>query len=163
MRIILFLSLILLSTNCFSQNLTSEDYFKSGLAKDKRKDFKGSIEEYTKAIEMNPLYAEAYYYRGLAKSDMSDFQGAVEDFSKAIEIKPDYSDAYTNRGAAKSELEDYNVSIPDYNKAIELNPKDNIVPARKHLFFQKFRKLCFNLTFDLLIFYLYVGFSLITG
>jgi len=40
---------------------TAEDYFDSGNAKHQLQDYKGAIQDYTKAIELNPnKYAEIY-------------------------------------------------------------------------------------------------------
>ena len=48
-----------------------------------------SIEDYNKAIELNPKLENAYYGRGYAKHDLGNYQGAIEDYNKVIELKPD--------------------------------------------------------------------------
>ena len=105
---------------------TAEDYFNSGYAKaELKKDYRGEIQDYTKAIELNPKDAEAYYNRGTAKAELKDYKGARQDYTKAIKLNPKDFEAYTNRGVAKFELKkDYRGAIQDYTKAIELNPKD---------------------------------------
>ena len=66
------------------------NYFSSGLAKADLGDKKEAIEDYTKAIEIDPKNASAYHNRGLAKVDLGDEKGALEDYVKAIELNPRY-------------------------------------------------------------------------
>jgi len=106
----------------YAQN-SAEEYFYSGVEKANSGDYEGAIEDYNKAIEINPKDAEAYNNRGVAKWDLGDDRGAIEDYNKAIEIKPRYADAYSDRGVVKDKLGDYKGAIEDYNKAIEINPK----------------------------------------
>jgi len=56
---------LLASTVAYAQ--TAEDHFYSGNTKYELKDYKGAIQDYTKAIELNPNHANAYYNRGVAK------------------------------------------------------------------------------------------------
>ncbi|GHT18032.1 hypothetical protein FACS189429_3540 [Bacteroidia bacterium] len=102
--------------------MTAEEYFYKANDFYEKGDFKSAIENYSKAIEINPNDAEAYYNRGLAKYALGDSQAAIDDYSKAIEINPNYADAYCNRGSAKDDLGDYQAAIDDYTKAIEINP-----------------------------------------
>ena len=66
-----------------------------------------AIEDYSKAIEINPQYSVAYNNRGLysliyhlgkAFNLLGRNHLAHEDYSKAIEINPQCDDAYNNRG-----------------------------------------------------------------
>ena len=44
------------------------------------------IQDYNKAIELNPDFADAYYNRGIAKYDLGDKNGSCLDWSKAGEL-----------------------------------------------------------------------------
>ncbi len=72
-----------------SQDNTKEQaskYLDSGCDKDDKKDSKGAIEDYTKAIELNPKYTEAYANRGCAKEELGDIKGALADWWKAVSL-----------------------------------------------------------------------------
>ncbi len=103
---------------------TSEEYFKSAIAKERIKDYKGALADYNKAIEINPDLVKAYNNRGNIKSDLKDYDGAISDFNKALEINPKDVFAYSNRGLAKAKIKDYNGAIFDFNIAISIDPND---------------------------------------
>ena len=65
---------------------TASEYLDRGCDKDDKRDSKGAIEDYTKAIELNPNYAEAYANRGCAKEELGDKEGAVADWQKAADL-----------------------------------------------------------------------------
>ena len=57
-----------------------------------------AIEDFDKAIELNPKLTEAYYNRGNAYYGKKDYDKAIADYNKAIELNPNYAEAYYNRG-----------------------------------------------------------------
>ena len=65
---------------------TASEYLDRGCDKDDQKDSKGAIEDYTKALELNPNYAEAYANRGCAKEELGDKEGAIADWQKAADL-----------------------------------------------------------------------------
>ena len=81
-----------------------------------------AIDDYIKAMQLNPDYVDAYYNRGNIYGEQGDFDSAIADYTKAIHLDPDYADAYKNRGLAYSGKSDYNRAIEDYTRAIELKP-----------------------------------------
>ena len=91
-----------------------------GVVKGYINDYRSSIQDYNKAIELNPKYTYAYNNRGLAKVNLKDYRGAIQDYNKAIEINPNYADAYYNRGVAKIGLGQKNSGCLDLSKAGEL-------------------------------------------
>ncbi len=100
-------------------------YFINGIDKYAIEDYRGAIQDYSKAIEINPSNSEAYLNRGLPKHKLGDYRGAIQDYSKSIEINPSISKGYFMRGFAKQYLEDYRGAIQDYDKAIEINPSNS--------------------------------------
>ena len=58
------------------------------------------MENFRRAIKIDPNYKEAYNGLGSALKKTGDLKGAVENYSKAIKIDPNYSKAYNNMGTA---------------------------------------------------------------
>ena len=50
------------------------------------KDYKGSVEDCTKAIELEPTNGYAYLNRGIAKEMLRDEEGSCKDWIKAEEL-----------------------------------------------------------------------------
>ncbi len=103
--------------------LISGVYNEKGNVKCDLGDVKGAMEDFDKAIELNPKYVFAYSNRGVAKYYLEDVKGAMEDFDKAIELDPKNADFYNNRRILKRKLRDVNRAMEDRNKVIELNLK----------------------------------------
>jgi tetratricopeptide (TPR) repeat protein len=101
---------------------TANEYFNNGITDYNygHGDFQAAIENFTKAIELNPNFYEAFCERGIAKDYLKDYSGAIEDFSKAIELNPAYTFAYANRGLSKYHSNDIDGACLDWDKAIEL-------------------------------------------
>lgn len=78
-----------------------------------------AINDYTKAIEINPNYAEAYYSRGKVYDKQRNLPQAISDYTKAIEINPNYADAYDARGFAYFTQGDADRANVDYMKGLE--------------------------------------------
>jgi tetratricopeptide (TPR) repeat protein len=82
------------------------------------KNWKGALEDYNKAIEIDSTNEEYVLNRGLVKEKLKDFAGAYEDYSKAIVFKPDYEKAWLNRGNLLSRQNKLKEAIEDYTIAI---------------------------------------------
>ena len=103
---------------------TAISYFK-GVACQLKRRWDEAIDEYNKAIEINPEYACAYNARGHAYYIKGQYDKAISDFTKAIKLNPRNAEAYNDRGITYDEgKSEYDKAISDFTKAIELNPKD---------------------------------------
>ncbi len=90
------------------------------MARTSRKDFDGAIQDFTKAIELNPQDATAYSGRGLAYQKKNDLINAQRDFNEAIKVDPKLASAYRNRGENLRQLAlDPKQSVPELDEAIE--------------------------------------------
>ena len=65
---------------------TAEEAFRYGRYSWVSGNYTAAIQDYNKAIELNPDYANAYYNRGLAKYKLGDKDGSCLDWSKAGEL-----------------------------------------------------------------------------
>ncbi|MDI6737566.1 MAG: tetratricopeptide repeat protein [Nanoarchaeota archaeon] len=97
-----------------------------------------AIEDYTKALEINPKHAGALNNRGVVRYKQGRLEEAIEDYTKALEINPKYAGALNNRGSAKYSQGRLEEAIKDYTKALEINPRQadalyNRSIARKEL------------------------------
>ena len=102
-------------------------YILDACPKKSDKNYNDAIEDYTKAIEINPSNALGYRERGRAKEKLEDYQGAIDDYTKAIEIRDDdfYHENYTD---TKQVLEEYHYQLSTVKKQLKDNKgadKDN--------------------------------------
>jgi tetratricopeptide (TPR) repeat protein len=81
------------------------------------------MQDYTKAIELDPKDSMAYYSRGSAYHRFGNYKQAVQDYTKVIEMNPKDTSAYYRRGIAYAGLGNRKEAIQDYDKVIELDPK----------------------------------------
>ncbi|MEI0566034.1 tetratricopeptide repeat protein [Brachyspira pulli] len=118
--------------------------------------YNDAIDDYKKALELNPNYKEAdkaltdtknnldIYNNSLINKDYtkdpmyyfskahnlynkSKYEEAIKNYNKSIDLDPNNSYAYNNRGLAKNNLEQYFNALKDYDKAIELDPNNSVI------------------------------------
>src|SRR5262249_162045 len=71
-----------------------------GLAKVKRNDFAGAIEDYTVALSLRPAVSSLYRRRGWAYLVSGAAHGAGGGFEEAVRLDPSSGEAYGGRGSA---------------------------------------------------------------
>jgi tetratricopeptide (TPR) repeat protein len=80
-----------------------------------------AIEDFDRAIALDPYFRDAFLNRGTALEKTGKFDKAIENFDKAIALSPSY-EAYFNRGITFGKMGQLDKAIADYDKAIALNP-----------------------------------------
>lgn len=113
--------LLLLSMQLVSAQ-DANGYYKSGETLYGQKQYSQAIDNFSKAISLNPGFTDAYVYRGLAYYYNRQINPAIQDYTKAINLNPAYVIAYFNRGLAYAENNNVDMAIQDYSKTIELSP-----------------------------------------
>ena len=100
----------------------AQDYYVQAVSKALDKDYQGAIEDYSKAIELNPNFLEAYLKRGETHYKMGDARAALKDCNHALRLNPNLSDAYYYQGRARYRLGYTQAAIEAYTQAIAKEP-----------------------------------------
>jgi tetratricopeptide (TPR) repeat protein len=102
-----------------------DDFIASAVARERKGDYQGILNDMNMAIAINPKKDSLYYIRGNAKSELGDRRGAIEDYNRNILMNPagiTTAGAYYNRGTAKYKLGEWQQALEDYNSSIKINP-----------------------------------------
>jgi tetratricopeptide (TPR) repeat protein len=98
--------------------ISASDYFNCGLLKGMAGDHCGAVDNFTKAIDLNPAYTEAYFNRAFDRKESGDIKGALEDYEKTIALNPGHYKAYYNRGNIYRERGDPERAMAEYSECI---------------------------------------------
>jgi tetratricopeptide (TPR) repeat protein len=88
-----------------------------------------AINEFNKAIELDPKCSYAFENRGLSKIKLNLRESATLDFAAALQLEPEFTNtkdrnaiasAYYNKGLNKEKLNDYSGAIRCYDISIEI-------------------------------------------
>lgn len=92
-------------------------------------DYQKAVQDFTRAIQLNPNNFRAYNNRGLAFRMMKQYERAFEDFESSLETDALQTDAYFGRSQLYFELCDYSKALEDCNKVLNINP--DFKPAQR--------------------------------
>lgn len=100
-----------------------EAYFLRGVAKFNLNDYQGALYDFSKTLEIHPLYVRAWHYRGITHDRMSNYFDARADFKRALEIDPYSADLHIASGATSMHLNAFEAAVKSYDMALLINPK----------------------------------------
>jgi len=86
-----------------------------------------AIQEYDKALELDPTYVPAYYDRGVAHAQQQHYADAIADFSEVIALDAQHAGAYYNRGLVYARQNAFDQALADYDQALALHPEDPLI------------------------------------
>lgn len=61
--------------------------------------FEEAIQDYTRAVALNPRHCRAFYNRAFSYDRLQQFEAAIADYSRALEIEPTNATAFHNRAS----------------------------------------------------------------
>jgi len=113
-------------------------HLRTGHSLYRKKIYRKALQEFDKAIELDPNNYRAYFWRGRVYIKVQRYREATVDFQMVIKLKPDYAEAYDNLGWLHMQLEEYDESINYLSKSLELKPNDGwAYYTRGRCYFQK--------------------------
>ena len=118
-----FLSIALLPLTSFAQKPTAKTFLEIGITNNKNSEFSEAIDEFKRAIELQPDYAEAYYHMGRAYFSLHSYDKAHEAFKNASKHDPKLADAHFSYAVTSYMLGHDKEAIDALKKALNVDPK----------------------------------------
>lgn len=87
-----------------------------------RQDYAMAIEEYNKAIEINPEFSPPYNQLGYAHRFLENYELAEKAFKQYIKLIPDSPNPYDSYAELLMKMGRHEESIAQYKKALEISP-----------------------------------------
>ncbi len=99
-----------------------------------------AVQNYSRALEIDPNSAIAYYERGNAYLARGRLDQALADFSAAIDHNFAGELAFLNRGIVYAQTGAFDLALKDFNEAARLNPSGTEVYYNRGLMYMRAAK-----------------------
>ena len=120
---LIIMMMFLFSLDIFAEELLSaEDYYNKGLAFFEQSNYSEAINNYKKAIELDPTYIQAYLDMSDACFYQRKYEEAIANYDAVIELEPANAYAYYSKGVMLYFLFKYDEAIKMYDEAIKIDP-----------------------------------------
>ena len=82
--------------------------------------YERAVDQFTRAIDLDPQFADAYMQRGILYwREIQNYHRAARDLTHVLELDPGRSDALFNRAVAYQLRGDFDHAIDDFQKYLE--------------------------------------------
>ena len=88
----------------------------------RKHDARASVEEFRRAIKLDPWYGQAYMLLGLARMQLGQWSDAQWAFEEAEKVEPGNAKAYLGAGSALNEQKNYVAAQKELEHSLELRP-----------------------------------------
>ncbi|MCP4525239.1 MAG: tetratricopeptide repeat protein [Aestuariibacter sp.] len=99
---------------------SANDYYERGIAEKEMEKYETSLEDFKRALELNPEFTKAYLERGQAYMHLERYEEAIADLSYALELNPRNADAYHSQGHAYRLIGEQETALENFNQALDL-------------------------------------------
>ncbi|WP_210588863.1 tetratricopeptide repeat protein [Streptomyces sp. GESEQ-35] len=89
------------------------------------KEYPRALEEYDRALELDPGLALAHYGRGLTHQLMGDFPAALTALDRAVELAPDSGWTFAGRAETLWLVGRFEEAVADFGRVVALDPTDS--------------------------------------
>ena len=86
----------------------------------KKHDAKASVDEFKRAVKLDPWYGQAYMLLGLAQMQLGQWSDAQWAFEEAAKVEPGNAKAYLGAGSALNEQKNYAIAQKALERSLEL-------------------------------------------
>lgn len=100
-----------------------EGFLLRGIAKYNLEDLLGADIDFTRAIDINPVYTLAYQYRAITRARLGNYEDALRDFEEAVSLRPEQSGIYYSRGVTLLLSGQFEKAAADFDTFIHYDPR----------------------------------------
>ncbi len=119
-----------------SQTNLSIAYNNRGNAYDEIGQFNRAVQDYDRAIGLDPSDTNAFVNRGVAYGNLGQYTLSLGDYDRAIELNPNNATAWQNRCDARARAGQFTAALPDCQQALRLNPDSAIATYSRGLIYE---------------------------
>ena len=101
-----------------------------GLARYKSGRVEESVEDFRRALEINPRFLEAAYFLGMSLLHCEDYCGAEKAFEQAMAVRGDATDVLYHQALAKLHLGKNSEAQALLEKVLAVKPDGFMTPVR---------------------------------
>jgi putative GTP pyrophosphokinase len=112
-----------------NKQVRSVIYNHRGMAYFVQSEYKGSIRDFSRAIDYSPDNFRALNNRGLAYRMLHQYENALRDFDRSLEINSFQVEGYYSRALLYYDLSDFSKALEDCTEALNIKPE--FVPAQR--------------------------------
>jgi tetratricopeptide (TPR) repeat protein len=88
----------------------------------RKHDARASLEEFKRAIRLDPFYVQGYMLLGLAQMQLGQWNEAQWAFEEAAKVEPENARAYLGAGSALNEQKSFTAAQKALERSLELRP-----------------------------------------
>ena len=88
----------------------------------KKRDARASVDEFKRAVKLDPWYGQAYLLLGLAQMQLQQWSDAQWAFEEAVKVEPGNARAYLGAGSALNEQAHYAEAQKALQRSLEIRP-----------------------------------------
>ncbi|KRB59157.1 tetratricopeptide repeat protein [Flavobacterium sp. Root186] len=110
--------------NSVSNNKEAMKYYELGIEESKKNNFKEAIENYKKAVKIDPNFAFAYDNMGICYRKLEQYDEAIDAYEKSLKIDPQGLLPLQNIAVAYSYKKEYKKAIKTYEKLALIEPNN---------------------------------------
>ena len=103
------------------QDTSAYDFVLRGKLNYEAGELDAAIEDFQRALDMEPIKESYHYYKYVAYFDNKQFSKAINQIDQAIELNPNFYGYYYFKGNAYYQLEEYQKAVSEYSIALELD------------------------------------------
>ena len=101
-------------------SIDSSIYYSRGRCYWRLKKYEEAIDNFDKAIDLNPNDDRYFYIRGLCYDELKKYEEAIDNFDKAIDLNPNDDRYFYFRGLCYYELDENEKAIQAFDASIEI-------------------------------------------